>query len=197
LVITVVTGEESIFAHFSSTVQTRLRNAQQIWIIRSINYGRIDMSTPHVAPIEYDFGGSRARIRVSGAQTSDAFCVVEIETPAGRATPMHHHENEEETLVMLEGELHTIVEDQPQTLRAGSSITLSRGERHQLINLSIRPARYLAVCAPAGFDRFVQACADPQPAPVQLQNPTDAVVERMCAAAKDFRITIYPPVRQD
>jgi uncharacterized cupin superfamily protein len=84
--------------------------------------------------IEYDFGRSLTRVLVSGAQTADAYCVLEMASPAGRATSMHHHDHEGETLIMLEGELQTIVDDIPQTLHAGASVTLRRGARHRLIN---------------------------------------------------------------
>jgi quercetin dioxygenase-like cupin family protein len=151
------------------------------------------MSATHADSIEYDFGGSRARILVSGTHTDDTYCVLDIASPAGRATPMHHHDNESETIVIAEGELKVVVNGTPHALRAGESMTLSRGERHQLINVGEHTARYIVICVPAGFDRFVQACADPQPTPAELHKLTDAVKARMFDAAARFGLTIYPP----
>ncbi|MDR5761321.1 cupin domain-containing protein [Caballeronia sp. LZ035] len=151
------------------------------------------MSVIHADAIEYDFGGSRTRIHVSGAHTGDAYCVLEIASPAGRATPMHHHDREEETIVIVEGALKVVVNGAPKVLHAGESLTLARGERHQLINVGAQTARYLVICVPAGFDRFVQACADPQPAPAELHEPTVAAKSRMVEAAARFGITIHPP----
>jgi quercetin dioxygenase-like cupin family protein len=143
---------------------------------------------------EYNFGGSRTRILISGTQTSDAYCVLEMRSPAGRATPTHHHDREDETLIMLEGQLDVIVEGARQTLQVGASVTLMRGIRHQLVNTSSEAARYLVVCAPAGFDRFVEACANPQPAPVDMVELNPADKARMREAASRFGITLYPPV---
>ena len=151
------------------------------------------MSAFPAADVEYNLGGSRTRILVSGAQTSNAYCVLEMQSPAGRATPAHRHENEDETLLMLEGELDVIVDGAQQRLVAGSTVVLSRGTRHQLINAGTQAARYLVICAPAGFDRFVQACADAQPAPIEPSAPTDADKARMREAATRFDITLYPP----
>jgi uncharacterized cupin superfamily protein len=150
------------------------------------------MSALYSDGIEYDFGGSRTRILVSGAQTADAYCVLEMVSPAGRATPTHHHDREDETLIMLEGELALVVEGTTRLLRRGASVTLTRGIRHQLLNSSDQPARYLVICAPAGFDRFVQACADPQPAPLEMREPTQVVKARMRDAAAQFGITLHP-----
>lgn len=143
--------------------------------------------------IGYDFGGSHTRILVSGDQTADAYCVLEMASPAGRATPMHHHDNEDETLVMLEGELQTIGDEKTQTLRAGASITFGRGERHRLVNTGTQTARYLVICAPAGFDRFVQACAEPLAAQAETREPDDAFKTRMRDAAVRFGITLHAP----
>ncbi|WP_429298093.1 cupin domain-containing protein [Paraburkholderia sp. GAS199] len=143
--------------------------------------------------IGYDFGGSYTRILVSGAQTGDAYCVLEMASPAGRATPMHHHDHEEETLIMLEGELQTVGDDASQTLRVGESATFGRGTRHKLINSGTQTARYLVICAPAGFDRFVQACAEPREALAETQEPDDAFKARMRAAAERFGITLHAP----
>ncbi|WP_250467831.1 cupin domain-containing protein [Caballeronia sp. GAFFF2] len=144
-------------------------------------------------PVEYDFGGSRARLLVSGNHTDDAYCMLEMFSPAGRATPMHRHENEEETLLMLEGELDAIVDGTRHRLLAGSTAVLPRGSRHQLINSGAQTARYLVICTPAGFDRFVDACADAQSGQVVPHDPTDADKARMREAASRFGITLYAP----
>lgn len=145
-------------------------------------------------PVEYDFGGSHTRLLVSGEHTGNAYCVLEMSSPPGRATPTHAHSREDETLVMLEGELDAIVEGERQRLRAGSSITFARGTRHQLINAGERTARYMVICAPPGFDRFVDACADAQTGVAVTREPDDADKARMRAAAAQFGITLYPPV---
>jgi uncharacterized cupin superfamily protein len=145
-------------------------------------------------PVEYDFGGSHTRLLVSGEHTGNAYCVLEMSSPPGRATPMHEHAHEDETLVMLEGELDTVVNGERRRLRAGSSITFLRGTRHQLINAGDRTARYMVICAPAGFDRFVDACAVAHTGVVATREPDDEDKARMRAAAARFGITLHAPV---
>jgi uncharacterized cupin superfamily protein len=144
-------------------------------------------------PVEYDFGGSRTRLLVSGEHTEGAYCMLEIFAPAGRATPMHRHEREDETLFMLDGELEVMVDGTPHRLLSGSTIVLPRGTQHQFINRTEQTAHYLLICTPAGFERFVDACTDAHTEPVTPQAPSDADKARMRAAAADFGITLIPP----
>ncbi|AJK46697.1 cupin [Burkholderia plantarii] len=144
-------------------------------------------------PVEYDFGGSRTRLLASGAQTGDAFCMLEIFSPGNRATPMHRHEHEDETLLLLEGELEVMVDGVPHHVLPGHTLVFPRGTEHQITNRIEQTARYLVICTPAGFDRFVDACADAQPGPVDAGLPTDADKARMHAAAAQFGITLIPP----
>ncbi|WP_162600670.1 cupin domain-containing protein [Paraburkholderia sp. C35] len=144
-------------------------------------------------PVEYDFGGSRTRLLVSGDQTGNAYCMLELFSPAGRASPMHRHQHEDETLHMLDGELEVIVDGAPQCLRPGSMLVLPRGTEHQIINRTGQTAHYLVICTPAGFERFVDTCADAQTGPVEARIPTDADKVRMRDAATQFGITLLPP----
>lgn len=144
-------------------------------------------------PVEYPFGGSRARPLISGEHTGDAYCMLEIVSSGNRATPMHRHQHEDETLFMLDGELEVIVEGTPHRVLPGHTLVLPRGTTHQIINRTEHTARYLAICTPAGFDRFVAACADAQPGPVEASLPTEADKARMRAAATQFGITLIPP----
>ncbi|WP_144144793.1 cupin domain-containing protein [Paraburkholderia sp. BCC1884] len=144
-------------------------------------------------PVEYDFGGSRARMLVSGKHTAGSYCMIEIFSPAGRATPTHRHQHEDETIHMLEGALDVNIEGTVHTVRAGETLILQRGTAHQLINQGEQTARYLVICAPAGFDEFVESCSEVIDAPADLAPPSDAAKERMRAAAPRFGITLMPP----
>ena len=151
------------------------------------------MRFQNIPAVDYDFGGSHARMLVSGKQSAGSYCMLEITSPAGRATPNHKHEHEEETIHVLDGELSVNIEGRVHTLGTGETLLLQRGTAHQLINQSNRSARYLVICAPAGFDDFVETCAEPLFAPFELPAPSAAAKERMRAAAQKFGITLLPP----
>jgi quercetin dioxygenase-like cupin family protein len=150
------------------------------------------MYASNQAPVEYDFGGSRARVLVPGASTGNAWCLLEIFSPAGRATPLHRHEREDETLVVLEGALDVTVDGRHHRLLPGESIVLPRGTAHTFRNPTADTARYLVICTPAGFDGFVDACAIAKAAPFEPSIPTDADKARMRAAAERFGIALNP-----
>lgn len=151
------------------------------------------MPFQNIKPVDYDFGGSHTRLLVSGKHSAGSYCMIEIFSPAGRATPTHRHRNEDETIHMLEGELDVNIEGTTHTLRAGETVYLQRGTAHQLINRSAATARYLVICAPAGFDEFVETCADVLAAPYETAPPGDASKQRMRDAAPRVGITLLPP----
>ena len=151
------------------------------------------MRFQNIKSADYDFGGSHARMLVSGKHSGGAYCMLEISSPAGRATPNHKHEHEDETIHMLDGELTVDIEGVLYVLTAGETLLLQRGTAHQLFNRSDRSARYLVVCVPAGFDEFVEMCAEPLSESAELAAPSDAAKARMRSAAPRFGITLLPP----
>ncbi|CAM2156522.1 Cupin domain-containing protein [Pararobbsia alpina] len=144
-------------------------------------------------PTEYDFGGSRTRMLISGAQSGGAYCMLEIFSPAGRATPRHRHQNEDETIHMIDGVLGVEIEGTLHTLVAGDTVLLKRGTAHQLINRGDSTAHYLVVCTPGGFDGFVEAVSDTMTQPIEPEPPTQAAKQRMIEAAPRFGLTLLPP----
>ena len=146
-----------------------------------------------IQPADLDFGGSHARLLVSGGQSEGSYCMLEISSPAGRATPNHKHQHEDETIHILDGELSVDIEGTLHTLRTGETLLLQRGTAHQLINRSDRTVRYLVICAPAGFDQFVETCAEPLSAPFEAAPPSVELKEKMRAAAPRFGITLLAP----
>lgn len=141
-------------------------------------------------PIEYDFAGTRMRLLMSGKDTGGAFCMMEMFGPPGKSTPLHMHEREEETLTVLEGVMHLTVGDKQVSVRAGETALLPRNVPHRLTNNGDAPARYLLVCTPAGFDDFVDSCADAQAAVVTPTSPGPEDIKRMREAAPRFGITL-------
>jgi len=143
-------------------------------------------------PPEYNFAGTRVRLLMSGKETGGAFCMMEFFGPPNRATPLHVHEREEETIVVLEGVVDVTVDGKRVSVRAGETALLPRKVAHRLANNTELPSRYLIVCTPAGFDDFVDACADVQAGPVKPVPPQPEDIGRMREAAPRFGITLLP-----
>ena len=146
----------------------------------------------NTSPPEYNFAGTRVRLLMSGKETGGAFCMMEFFGPPKRATPLHTHEREEETIVVLEGVVDVTVDGKLVSVHAGETALLPRKVAHRLANNTELPSRYLIVCTPAGFDDFVDACADAQAGPVTPAPPLPEDIGRMREAAPRFGITFLP-----
>lgn len=141
---------------------------------------------------EYNFAGTRVRMLMSGKQTNDAFCMMEMFSPPGKGTPLHAHANEEETITVLEGVLDVIIEGKTVRVRSGETIFVPRNVPHKLANTGDVLSRYVVVCTPGGFDDFVDNCADAQQGPVIPTPPRPEDIERMREAAPRFGISLLP-----
>jgi len=141
---------------------------------------------------EYNFAGTRIRLLISGKDTAGVFCMMEIFGPPRRATPLHVHDREEETITVLEGVVDITIDGKEVSLRAGETALLPRNLPHRLANNTDQPSRYMLVCTPAGFDDFVDACAHAENGPVTPTAPGPDDIKRMIDAAPRFGITLLP-----
>ena len=70
--------------------------------------------------------------------------------PGGDAPPAHYHPAQDEHFEVLAGELHTRVDDQDRTLRAGETLAIPRGVVHQMWNPGDAPVKAVWVTTPRG-----------------------------------------------
>jgi quercetin dioxygenase-like cupin family protein len=106
--------------------------------------------------------GGLMSIRVTAGDTEGALSVVEQRALRGYATPPHVHSREDETLVVLEGELEYTVGGRDGVLRAGQSAFLPRHKGHRFTVTSER-AHYLLLITPGGFEEMFQVVNFPAP----------------------------------
>ncbi|MBB5890275.1 cupin domain-containing protein [Kutzneria kofuensis] len=104
--------------------------------------------------------GGLMSIRVTAGDTDGALSVVEQRALRGYATPPHVHSREDETLVVLEGELEYTVGGRDGVLRAGESVFLPRHTAHRFAVISER-AHYLMLITPGGFEEMFQVVSSP------------------------------------
>jgi quercetin dioxygenase-like cupin family protein len=96
---------------------------------------------------------SPATILLRTETTQDALSLIELAVPAGWDGPPLHHHGFDETFYILEGEVTFQLDDDVVTRGPGELVFAPRDAIHTLANLSERPARYLLVCTPGGFER--------------------------------------------
>jgi quercetin dioxygenase-like cupin family protein len=101
-----------------------------------------------MSPAEF---GSKVLLRFE--QSDGEVSVMENATPGRWAGPPLHRHDFDEGFYVLEGELTFQLGDELATAGAGEFVFAPRGAPHTLANHSTKPARYLLICTPAGFER--------------------------------------------
>ena len=97
----------------------------------------------------FDLGPTRLRVAVA----TDEATVLDAEIQPGGGSSWHTHTREDETVVILDGEL-MLNDGVRHVLRRGDAHVVPRGRRHAFANESDAPARVCFFCAPGGLERF-------------------------------------------
>ena len=97
--------------------------------------------------------GDTYTVLVSGNDTNERFCVIDMHIPPGGGPGPHRHDFEE-TFILLEGEIEVTFRGKKSTGRAGDTVNIPSNAPHQFHNASSMPARMICICSPAGMDRF-------------------------------------------
>jgi len=127
---------------------------------------------------------------LSGAQTGGAFTLLEALVPPDTGPPPHAHHAEDETFVLLEGDLTFTVGDDTHTAAAGTTVFVPRGTVHSFANVGTAPARMLFMYSPAGMEGMFAEIGTPGTRRAAAPPRSMADVEAMIAIAPKYRFTI-------
>ena len=119
----------------------------------------------------------RTRVRVASAASGGAACVLEHTlSPGTVALPMHRHAAAE-VLHVLAGTLRVEIEQDSHAAVAGSSVVIPPNAWHTVWTHPDdgAPARWMAVCAPGGMDRYYADVAAHVPPPGEGSPDMDAI----------------------
>ncbi len=117
------------------------------------------MSRHLIRPIDgvhLSMGGMAVRLTVPSDRTSGVFAVTEHGVDGRRLIPPHRHQHEDECSLVLEGTIGARVGDDVLEAAPGSCILAPRGLLHAYGNPTDRPARFLTIITPGGFERFFE-----------------------------------------
>jgi quercetin dioxygenase-like cupin family protein len=104
----------------------------------------------------------RTKVVLRSEETDGHVSMIDNIVPAGTKGPFLHQHDFDEAFYILEGELVFQVRDERITARAGDLAFAPRNVPHTFTNRSDRPARYVLVCTPAGFERYFARIAAEQ-----------------------------------
>src|SRR5260370_33277605 len=86
--------------------------------------------------------------------------MVEVGADPRNGVPIHIHKNEDEHFLVLEGTLHIVIGDVTLDVRAGTAVTVSKGEPHAGCNLTEMPVRRLVIFSPVHILELFKEVAD-------------------------------------
>jgi mannose-6-phosphate isomerase-like protein (cupin superfamily) len=139
------------------------------------------------------FLGTLALIEGDGGATDGTFGVVEFLHPAGFATPLHVHHNEDEAFYVLEGTIHGVCNDEEWMASRGDFVWLPKDAPHGYMVVGEEPVRSLAFSIPAGFEQFVVEAGEPAQAR-ELPPPGEPDIAKLGAAAEKYGQEILGPL---
>jgi N-ethylmaleimide reductase len=116
-----------------------------------------DAKLQHVA-----LAGDIYTLLLTGDDTANKFCLIDMQIPPGGGPAPHRHDFEE-TFSVLEGECVVTFRGHAVTVRAGETANVPANAPHFIHNDSDKPAHVLCTCAPAGQDAFFLAVGTPVP----------------------------------
>ncbi|MCA9288324.1 MAG: cupin domain-containing protein [Phycisphaerales bacterium] len=135
-----------------------------------------------------DLGSSRLLHRISSEQTRGEFAVVEFHSEPGEGVGLHVHQNEDELVYLLEGQIKVTLGDQSLTISKGAAALLPRGIPHGYVNSGPTRSRLLAVLLPGRLDQFFVALD----AELKADRPHEEPIARLC---ERFGLTFLEPAR--
>lgn len=130
---------------------------------------------------QYGFPGTIFHHRAKSADTDGAFSVVELITEPGQGVAVHVHENEDELVYVLDGDVEVTLGEQKMNAEAGIMALLPRGIPHGFTNVGDGPSRLLVTILPGAFDNYFVALGKLY----QAGEPTD---EQLAALARQYSV---------
>jgi len=151
-----------------------------------------DPNLPHIG-----LAGDTYTILVTGKDTAGRYSLIDAHIPPGGGPPPHRHDFEE-MFSVLEGEIETTFRGKKRIIRAGETINIPANAPHQFQNKSMRPARALCLCSPAGLEEFFREVGVPvatrtTPPPALDEAALAALVAKVKALAPKYRLEAVSP----
>ena len=140
------------------------------------------------------FRGTLATIRIPGEAVGDRYALIEFLFPNGASPPLHTHP-QDESYIVLEGQLTIKAGQERFELRPGGSAAVPMGTPHTF-RVDSETARVLVLSTPAGLERFVRDGSVPAteatlPAP-DTPRPSPERIEQIFA--EHGQVNLGPPL---
>ncbi len=156
-----------------------------------------------LGPLEGDarwFFGTLAVVKLRADSTDGRLSAVELVQPREAPVPPHVHGREDETLVVLEGDLAASIGDRQVAAGPGTILFVPRGVVHALEVTSQEPARFLMAWTPGGFENVFLTLGEPAGAleapPPAPEPPPPEALEAAARVMRDHGTEVLGPPPQ-
>ena len=137
--------------------------------------------------------GALLQFKVTGKDTDGQFWLAEQLSDQGYASPVHRHSREDETFIVLDGELRVQVGDDRFAAGAGSVTHAPRDLAHGFQVLS-PTCRFLILTTPAGFEEWFFETGGPAESLTVPPPMTDAPdIGRLISSLGRFGVELVGP----
>jgi quercetin dioxygenase-like cupin family protein len=126
-------------------------------------------------------GGGLWTMKATAEETDGAFILVEDRMSLGKMTPLHTHPNQDETLIVLEGEILLYAEGREHRVGPRGIAVALRGAPHAFMVTS-ESALILTLQTPGSGEAFYRDASEPSTEETDAERPPD--LDRLRAAAQ-------------
>jgi quercetin dioxygenase-like cupin family protein len=130
-------------------------------------------------------------IKVSAEQSGDAYSILEVRLVKGCATPLHVHPGDDETFIVLDGQLALLVGGERVDAGPGGVVHLPGGGTHAW-RVESDLARFLIIATPQ-HEAFYRECCEPAPSFTQPPNPGEIDLSIIVPAGERHGVQIVAP----
>jgi quercetin dioxygenase-like cupin family protein len=126
-------------------------------------------------------GGGLWTMKATSEETDGSFILVENRMTKGKTTPLHTHPNQDETLIVLEGEILVYAEGREHRVGPRGVAVAPRGAPHAFMVTS-ESALILTLQTPGSGEAFYRDASEPSTEDTDAGRPPD--LDRLRAAAE-------------
>ncbi len=137
-------------------------------------------------------GGGVFTMKASAADTDGAFTLFEDRVERGKATPLHLHPDEDETIYVLAGEIIVSFDGGEHRVGQGGVFVAPRGLPHAFLVTS-ETARLLCLQTPGTGEAFYRAASEPSHSEDDLSRPPDFARLQVVAQRSETIELLGPP----
>lgn len=138
------------------------------------------------------WGGGLLTMKATSEETAGALLLFEDFMSHGKTTPLHIHENEDETLYVLDGELLVHIDGNESRVGARGVAVAPRGVPHAFLVVS-QTARVLTMQTPGSAEAFYRGASEPAAADADPAGPVDFDRVREAAERSGGMKVLGPP----